>query len=50
VGQLESVTILKGDETTSVYVKTGLRHGDEVEVLSGLNGGETLMLELGNAQ
>jgi len=50
VGQLESVTILKGDEATSVYVKTGLRHGDEVEVLSGLNGGETLMLELGNAQ
>lgn len=50
VGQLESVRILKGDEATSVYIKTGLRHGDEVEVLSGLNGGETLMLERGNAQ
>lgn len=42
VGQLETVMIKSGDSWQTAYVRTGARHGDKVEILSGLSGGETL--------
>ena len=42
VGQLETVRVKSGDDWRTVYVRTGARHGDRVEILSGLSGGETL--------
>jgi RND family efflux transporter MFP subunit len=42
VGQLETVMVRSDDRWESVYVRTGKVHGDKVEVLSGLSGGETL--------
>ncbi|MEF2231415.1 MAG: efflux RND transporter periplasmic adaptor subunit [Pseudodesulfovibrio sp.] len=42
VGQLETVRVRSGDDWQTVYVRTGARHGDRVEILSGLSGGEAL--------
>jgi RND family efflux transporter MFP subunit len=47
VGQLEMVNVMLDDVSPdkgfhSVYVKTGRRFSDKIEVLSGLNGSETL--------
>jgi len=42
VGQLETVRVQSGDDWRTVYVRTGARHGAQVEILSGLSGGETL--------
>lgn len=42
VGQLETVMVKSGDRWESVYVRTGERYGDQIEVLSGLSGGETI--------
>jgi len=42
VGQLETVMVKSGDEWQSIYVRTGISHGDLVDVLSGLSGGETV--------
>ena len=42
VGQLELVTVKEGDRWTRRYVKTGRRIGNHIEVLSGLNGDETI--------
>lgn len=42
VGQLETVMVKSGENWESVYVRTGATHGDAVEILSGLSGGETL--------
>ncbi|MDD3313198.1 efflux RND transporter periplasmic adaptor subunit [Pseudodesulfovibrio sp.] len=42
VGQLETVRVKTGDGWQTVYVRTGAAHGDNVEILSGLSGGETL--------
>ena len=42
VGQLETVMVQSNDTWQQVYVRTGKRHGDRVEILSGLSGGETL--------
>ena len=44
VGQLETVLVDEGGAWRSIYVKTGARHGADVEVLSGLSGGETVGL------
>ncbi|WP_319469664.1 efflux RND transporter periplasmic adaptor subunit [uncultured Pseudodesulfovibrio sp.] len=48
VGQLETVMVKSGNTWGSVFIRTGARIGDNVEVLSGLSGGETL--GLGNRQ
>lgn len=48
VGQLEMVLIRKEDGWRQVYVTTGRRQGDMVEILSGLNGGEILALKADN--
>ncbi len=42
VGQLELVRVKSGDAWTRIYVTTGRVFDDRVEVLSGLNGGETV--------
>ena len=42
VGQLELVTVKEGDRWDRRYVKTGRRIGQHIEVLSGLNGDETI--------
>ena len=46
-GQLEMVTIKTPGGWRRVYVASGRRWGGRVEILSGLNGGETLALERG---
>jgi HlyD family secretion protein len=48
VGQLEMVLVRGKDGWKQVYVTTGRRHQGMVEILSGLNGGETLALKAGN--
>jgi len=42
VGQLDTVVVKNGKLWERIYVKIGQRHGDKLEVLAGLNGGETL--------
>lgn len=44
VGQLETVLVKEGDVWRSAYVKAGARRGPDVEILSGLSGGETVGL------
>ena len=44
IGQLETVMIREGNAWRTIYVKIGHAHGDEVEVLSGLQGSETVAL------
>lgn len=48
VGQLETVDVLDGEVWRTVYVKTGREFGDEVEILSGLQGGETIAIRSGD--
>ncbi len=45
VGQLEMVLIKHKDGPRCVYVTTGRRRGSNVEILSGLSGHETLLME-----
>lgn len=45
VGQLELVTVKTKDGCQRRYIKTGNSHGDQVEVLSGLSGNESLLIE-----
>jgi multidrug efflux pump subunit AcrA (membrane-fusion protein) len=42
VGQLETVLVKTADAWETIYIRTGMRHGETVEVLSGLSGGETV--------
>ena len=44
VGQLETVKVRAGDAWQTVYIKTGQTHDGLVEVLSGLDGSETVAL------
>jgi HlyD family secretion protein len=44
VGQLETVKIKEGDTWQTVYIKTGRAIDGLVEVLSGLDGTETVAL------
>ncbi len=46
VGQLELVWVKSGEEWVSRYVKTGQRRGNAVEILSGLDGMETIGWEV----
>ncbi|WP_147819670.1 efflux RND transporter periplasmic adaptor subunit [Salidesulfovibrio onnuriiensis] len=45
VGQLKTVMVRDGERWLPVYVRTGRPAGDGVEILSGLNGGETVALD-----
>jgi len=42
VGQLELVYVKKDKTWQSVYIKTGKRFGEKIEVLAGLTGNETI--------
>lgn len=42
VGQLEQVLVKKEADWESVYIRTGKKWGDKIEVLSGLTGNETI--------
>lgn len=44
IGQLDLVTVQEGDRWTRRYVKIGRRLGGQIEILSGLAGGETIGL------
>ena len=45
IGQLEVVTVKVDGKWHRAFVKTGRDMGDKIEILSGLNGGETLALK-----
>jgi HlyD family secretion protein len=45
VGQLQLVSVQENGKWKTRYIKTGAIRGDRVEVLSGLNGNETLKLK-----
>ncbi len=47
-GQLEMVRVVEGAEVRSRHVRTGKTHGDQVEVLSGLREGETVLVSASN--
>ncbi len=42
VGQLETVMVKSDEKWEPVYIRTGETHDEQIEVLSGLSGGETL--------
>lgn len=42
VGQLELVRVIHGNTWETRYVKSGMRMGEDVEILSGLSGTETI--------
>jgi len=45
IGQIEAVRVLEGEKPVEVFVKTGRRHGDRLEILSGLKEGDRVLLE-----
>lgn len=45
VGQLELVRVVEDEQVKTLLVTTGSRVGEDVEVLSGLKGGEILLIE-----
>jgi RND family efflux transporter MFP subunit len=45
IGQLEVVRLLQGKKQVAVFVKTGQRHGDRLEILSGLKEGDRVVVE-----
>ena len=50
-GSLHSVWVLDANRVASLrYVTLGLAHGDQVEALSGLNSGETVVLNPGDRE
>jgi len=48
IGQLELVTVQENGRWEQVFIKTGRKMGDQVEVLSGLQGNEKIALEEGH--
>ncbi|WP_319541519.1 efflux RND transporter periplasmic adaptor subunit [uncultured Pseudodesulfovibrio sp.] len=50
VGQLETVMVKTEAGWQSVYVRTGEVHGQRIEVVSGLSGGETVGLAVAGGQ
>jgi HlyD family secretion protein len=42
IGQLETVRVREDGGWRTLYIKTGRRMGDRVEVLAGLSGNETV--------
>ncbi|MCP3953681.1 MAG: efflux RND transporter periplasmic adaptor subunit [Desulfobacterales bacterium] len=46
VGQLELLYVGQNEKWTTIHVKTGVRMDQDVEILSGLNGGETIGWEV----
>jgi RND family efflux transporter MFP subunit len=48
-GQMELVFVVAGQQAQMRLVKTGKRLGSEIEIVSGVNSGETLVVEGANA-
>jgi len=48
VGQLDTLLVKQGERWLRRYVTVGERRGDEIEILSGLSGGETIGLAGGD--
>ncbi|WP_319762453.1 efflux RND transporter periplasmic adaptor subunit [Maridesulfovibrio sp.] len=46
VGQLETVLVQSGESWEPFYVRSGAKHGNKLEILSGLNGNETVGYDL----
>lgn len=44
IGQLEIVKVLAGDQVSTRHVRSGKQHDGQVEIQSGLNAGETVLL------
>lgn len=42
-GQLEAVKVVEGQRLTTRHIRTGKTYGEQIEVLSGLHEGETLL-------
>jgi len=49
-GQLEAVKVLENNQVVSRHIRTGKQRGAEVEVLSGLREGETILINSGLAK
>jgi len=47
IGQLEQVLVVEDDLVRKQFVRTGQVHGKHIEVLSGLKGGESVVIEKG---
>lgn len=43
-GQLEAVKVVEGQRLTTRHIRTGKTYGEQVEVLSGLREGETILI------
>ena len=43
-GQLEAVKVIDGQKLSTRHIRTGKRYGEQVEVLSGLHEGETILI------
>ncbi len=48
-GQLQAVKVVEGQRTHTRHIRTGKQYGDQVEVLSGLRDGETILSNSGLA-
>lgn len=49
-GQLEAVKVVEGQRLTTRHIRTGKTYGEQVEVLSGLHEGETILSNGGQLQ
>lgn len=49
-GQLQAVKVVAGQQWHIQHIRTGKQYGDQVEVLSGLRGGETIIVAGGLAE
>jgi RND family efflux transporter MFP subunit len=49
-GQLEAVTIVKDNHIYTRHIRTGKQYGDQIEVLSGLRDGETILINSGSPE
>jgi membrane fusion protein (multidrug efflux system) len=44
IGQIEAVTVLEGDRPSTRHVRSGFTRGEFIEILSGLDEGETVVI------
>lgn len=49
-GQLQAVKVVEGGLLHIRHIRTGKQFGEQLEVLSGLHGGETILINGGNTQ
>jgi multidrug efflux pump subunit AcrA (membrane-fusion protein) len=49
-GQLQAVKVVEGQRLTTRHIRTGKKYAEQVEVLSGLHEGETILSNAGLLQ